>query len=53
MMEINQSLRITSIDYVNEMVDGKEKTFLLLKSGDTLISKIPEEEYAKAIQKFL
>lgn len=44
-------MKITGIDYVTENVDGVEKKFILIKSGDTIISKIPEEEYWKAAEK--
>lgn len=47
----DMSMKITGIDYVTENVDGVEKKFILIKSGDTIISKIPEEEYWKAAEK--
>ncbi len=41
------SMKVTGVDYVNENVDGVDKTFVIIKSGDTIIDKIPEEEYWK------
>lgn len=43
----DMSMKITSVDYVTENVDGVEKSFVIIKSGDTIIDKIPEEEYWK------
>lgn len=52
-MDDNMSMKVTGVDYVVEAVDGVEKKFILIKSGDTIIAKIPEEEYWKAAEKYL
>ena len=46
-MNDNMTMKVTGVDYVNEKVDGVDKTFVIIKSGDTIIDKIPEEEYWK------
>ena len=46
-MDDMMSMKITGTDYVTENVDGVEKKFIIVKSDDKIIAKIPEEEYWK------
>ena len=51
-MNDNMTMKVTGVDYVNEKVDGVDKTFVLVKTGDTIISKIPAEEFWKVAEKY-
>ena len=49
-MNDNMTMKITGVDYVTEKVDGVEKTFILIKSENNVISKIPSEDFWKAAE---